>query len=238
MGIDKSLYVSVIITAYNRKEFLLNAIKSVTNQTLNKKYYEIIVIKNYNDDIVDDFINKNNIKNILMDGTVGEFLYKGIKESNGNIISFLDDDDLFTDNKLEIIYNKFKNTNIAYYHNGNIPINKSGKNITVNRVDDVVFNLSSISIRKIVINTDKIKNIFTNPDDFMYLSALESGKKIIKSKKKLTYYRIHNSASNIIVKNFDEYKKWNLEYLNINIESLTLLNKIFNSKRCMKLFQC
>lgn len=57
-----------------------------------------------------------------------------------------------------------------------------------------------------------------------------------KKQKKLTYYRIHNSASNIIVKNFDEYKKWNLEYLNINIESLTLLNKIFNSKKCISFF--
>ena len=42
-------YISVIITAYNRKDFLFNAIKSVVNQTLDKKYYEIIVIKNFED---------------------------------------------------------------------------------------------------------------------------------------------------------------------------------------------
>ena len=48
-------YISVIITAYNRKEYLLDAINSVINQTLDKKYYEIIVIKNYNDSKIDDF---------------------------------------------------------------------------------------------------------------------------------------------------------------------------------------
>ena len=44
MNDNKLPYISVIITAYNRKEFLLNAIKSALNQTLDKKYYEIIVI--------------------------------------------------------------------------------------------------------------------------------------------------------------------------------------------------
>jgi len=37
--------ITVIITAYNRKEFLEDAIKSAINQTLPRKYYEIIVVK-------------------------------------------------------------------------------------------------------------------------------------------------------------------------------------------------
>ncbi|AAT42890.1 glycosyltransferase [Picrophilus oshimae] len=104
----EDLFISVIITAYNRKEFLLDAVKSALNQTLSKEKYEIIVIKNYNDDNIDEFLNKNNIKNIIMDGTIGEYLYKGINESKGDIISFLDDDDLFFNNKLEYVYNLFK----------------------------------------------------------------------------------------------------------------------------------
>ena len=56
-----------------------------------------------------------------MDGTVGEFLYAGVSASSGGIISFLDDDDLFSSNKLEVVYNKFKsNNNICYYHNTHI----------------------------------------------------------------------------------------------------------------------
>ena len=37
--------------------FSIKAIKSAVNQTLDKEYYEIIVVKNFNDDLVDDFIN-------------------------------------------------------------------------------------------------------------------------------------------------------------------------------------
>ena len=50
---SKLIFISVIIIAYKRKEFLLGAIKSVLNQTLDKKYYEIIVVKNYKDDAID-----------------------------------------------------------------------------------------------------------------------------------------------------------------------------------------
>ncbi|MCW1293277.1 MAG: glycosyltransferase [Candidatus Parvarchaeota archaeon] len=66
-------YISVIVTAYNRKEFLLNALKSAVNQTLDRKFYEIIVVKNFNDNEIDNYIQQNNIKEINMDGTVGEF---------------------------------------------------------------------------------------------------------------------------------------------------------------------
>ena len=72
---DRLPYISVIITAYNRKEFLLNAIKSAINQTLDKKYYEIIVIKNFEDKNIDEFIDNHNIQKIFIDGTMGEFIY-------------------------------------------------------------------------------------------------------------------------------------------------------------------
>ncbi len=102
-------YISVIITSYDRKGYLLNAIKSVINQTLDKKYYEIIVIKNFNNSIIDKFIDKNKIKSILSDyKSLSKKLYLALNIANGNIISFLDDDDLFANNKLEIVYNKFK----------------------------------------------------------------------------------------------------------------------------------
>jgi cellulose synthase/poly-beta-1,6-N-acetylglucosamine synthase-like glycosyltransferase len=41
---DKKPYISVIITAHDRKEFLKEAINSVINQTLDKSFYEFIVV--------------------------------------------------------------------------------------------------------------------------------------------------------------------------------------------------
>jgi len=56
---ENKLYISVIITAYNRKEFLLDAFNSALNQTLSRDKHEIIVTKNFRDSKIDSYIKKN-----------------------------------------------------------------------------------------------------------------------------------------------------------------------------------
>ncbi|MCH4816713.1 MAG: glycosyltransferase [Saccharolobus sp.] len=95
-------YISVIITAYNRKQFLLDAIKSVLNQSLNRNEYEILVAKNFKDDNIDNYLYNNKIKNISIFRSVNNsYIAEAVKLSSGEIISFLDDDDLFLPTKLE-----------------------------------------------------------------------------------------------------------------------------------------
>ena len=232
MNGNKLPYISVIITAYNRKEFLLNAIKSVVNQTLDKKYYEIIVIKNFTENTIDEFIDTHNVKNILMDGTVGEFLYAGVSASSGEIISFLDDDDLFSNDKLEVVYNKFKaNNNLCYYHNAHITVNEKYQKLDSKLGKEIAFNLSSISIAKPILNVNFLKKISFNPDDFMYLSALESGKNIIAGKENLTYYMQHNSASYFLTNNINEFISYRKLSLNLQIKQFKIYREMFISKK-------
>ncbi len=56
-------FISVIITAYNRKEFILEALQSAVNQTLKRDKYEIICIKNFKDAKIDRYIKDNGIIN-------------------------------------------------------------------------------------------------------------------------------------------------------------------------------
>ena len=112
-------YISVIITAYKRKEFILGAVNSVINQSLEKSKYEIIVVKNYLDNTIDKFLNEHNIIDIYTDRIpLGAKIAYGIEKSEGEVICFLEDDDLFLPNKLEIIYSVFKeNPNITFLRN-------------------------------------------------------------------------------------------------------------------------
>ena len=232
---NKFPYISVIITAYDRREYLLNAIKSVLNQTLDKKYYEIIVVKNFECSTIDNFINKNDIKNILSrDTTLKGKIYEALNITNGKVISFLDDDDVFFNNKLEIIYNKFKDNDVVYYHNDNIPVNEDKKILNLKkRNNGIDYNLSSISIRKSIIKIEDLNKINMLVDTFMYLCALESDKKIIKGSEKLTYYMFHNSISHIVAKNFEEYKKYHFNSMDMTLNSLIILRKIFSSKEAI-----
>ena len=62
---QKNNLISVIVTAYNRKKFLPYALKSLESQTLPKDKFEVIVVKNFEDQISDDIIRKNGWKDMV-----------------------------------------------------------------------------------------------------------------------------------------------------------------------------
>ena len=116
---DIDPFITVIITAYKRKDFLLQAIDSVLKQTLNRNKFEIVVVKNYTDDIIDNMLLLNHIKCLLVEEcNIGYMLSKAIQLANGSIVCFLDDDDRFEENKLQTIYDLFyNNKEVVYYWN-------------------------------------------------------------------------------------------------------------------------
>ena len=125
---EKLPIISVIITLYNRTQFIHEAIESVINQTLNKDLYEIILISN----IPIDTSNYGKIVelSIIEDKEIGKMYQRGLEISKGKIITFLDDDDLFYETRLEKIVNFYnKNNGTIYYHNSFSFIDTYGREI-------------------------------------------------------------------------------------------------------------
>ena len=110
--------ISVIITAYNRTEFCMDAISSVLNQDKIASRSEIIVIKNFYKKEIDNLILANNIISIFKDNcNLGEMLSTAISAASGEILCFLDDDDLFIPNKINHVKRVFREVeNLIYYH--------------------------------------------------------------------------------------------------------------------------
>ena len=107
---------TVIVTAHKRKAFIKDAIKSIMENSLSPT--EIVVVKNFKDSKIDSFLGAYHIKNIYTDDeTLGGKISLGISESSGDILFFLDDDDLFSKNKIREVVNKFSEYNIGFYHN-------------------------------------------------------------------------------------------------------------------------
>ena len=111
--------VSVVIPSFNRLDYLLRAIESVLNQTYSKT--EIIVVNDgsteegylehkYIKDIKQINLEQNQkIINGFGPGNIRNF---GINKASGEWIAFLDDDDLWLKDKLEIQLNHLKGTDL------------------------------------------------------------------------------------------------------------------------------
>ncbi|EGR3199044.1 glycosyltransferase family 2 protein, partial [Vibrio parahaemolyticus] len=96
--------VSVIMPCYNGEQYIRESIESVLQQTY--KNWELIIIDDASNDnsvmIVNDFLNDSRIKlltNNYEKGAAGA-RQTGIDSSNGQLIAFLDSDDLWMPQKL------------------------------------------------------------------------------------------------------------------------------------------
>jgi len=101
--------VSVIIPTYNRRGFIGNAIQSVLNQTYPS--IELIVVDDGSTDgseiALEPFLDK--IKYIKQDNSgVSRARNRGLEEATGEIIAFLDSDDEWLPQKIEMQVNFFK----------------------------------------------------------------------------------------------------------------------------------
>ena len=110
--------VSVIIPTYNRLAYICKAIESVLVQTY--KNYEIIVVDDGSTtnvkQVLEAYMNK--IKYLYQENRgLAAARNKGVKNSCGKYLAFLDDDDLFEPRKLEIqvpILENNPNTGFVY----------------------------------------------------------------------------------------------------------------------------
>ncbi|MBL1211026.1 glycosyltransferase family A protein [Geminocystis sp. GBBB08] len=103
-------FISVIIPAFNAEKYLKDAIESVIKQ--NYQPLEIILIDDGSTDNTAKVTKSfQNIKYIYQENS-GPAIARnnGIKIAKGEFIAFLDADDLWTDNHLELLVSCFKKT--------------------------------------------------------------------------------------------------------------------------------
>ncbi|MBX8634207.1 MAG: glycosyltransferase [Thermoplasmata archaeon] len=151
-------YISVLIVAYDRKEYISRAIHSVMCQTLSNDFYEIIVITNFEIDPL--LVDAGRLK-VMYSNTreIGPKISEALKLCNGEILSFLEDDDIWLPNKLETVFQLFNSdAKMGYYHNNWSIIDEAGVEIS--------HPLHSVGRRKLLklkrISIDSVNRTYTN----------------------------------------------------------------------------
>ena len=113
MTIHSSPLVSVVIPTYNHAHFLVTALQSVIDQTYSN--WEAIVVDNHSTDNTDTVVQSFNNPRISLlkihnDGVIAASRNMGIKNAKGEWIAFLDSDDLWYPEKLQIVMDQVKAT--------------------------------------------------------------------------------------------------------------------------------
>lgn len=210
--------ISVIVSAHDRKKFLKESVGSVLNQTLPRQEYEIIVVKNFHDREIDDYLKENTVREIYTEhGPLIMKHYAGIDSSSGEIICFLDDDDMFHPKKLELVKERFLEERISYYHNSytsnisefrsagteadhsvliHTPGKRGGTSLREISRHSPSANPSSITISRELadFSSGLAVRVTRNVDVFWFISSLEFGRPIVIDLRKLVFYRLHDSG--------------------------------------------
>ena len=202
--------VSVIVTSYNRKEFLTETINSILNQTF--KDFELIVIDNFsnydfithinlfNDNRIRYFQNQNN-------GIISLNRNFGIKKAKGNYLAFCDDDDIWIKEKLDLQIKRIvengcdlvSSNMILFKHDINNIVGNQ-KNRLVKDLNDLLksnqINTSTVLVKRtelVCFNCDKV--LTTIEDHALWINLYLNGFKFDFIKEPLIYYRISDSMS-------------------------------------------
>lgn len=120
--------ISVIICTYNRAKYLYNILKSIAQNTLEKSIFEVLVIdNNSNDDTVQIFeqfkkdFSEINARYIFEPQQGLSFARnRGILESTGEILIYVDDDALVNTEYLQSYFDFFQNNTNIYAAGGPI----------------------------------------------------------------------------------------------------------------------
>ena len=221
MNINSSPLVSIIIPTYNHAKFIGKALNSVKNQTY--KNWEAIVIDNNSTDETNKILNNitdTRIKHIKIDnkGVIAKSRNIGINEANGEWIAFLDSDDFWTKDKLEIcIKNINVNIDFIYHCLESVNDNKKfifkkkkfvGRKLNKPILNDLLVSSifkgtpignSSVFVRKKILNKiggiSENKKLITSEDFNTWLRIAEMTDNFKYINQKLGYFLIHEGSS-------------------------------------------
>lgn len=221
--------VSIITAMYNSETFISETINSVINQTY--KNWELILIDDFSTDStlqrIQPFLDKNsNIKLIKNTSNLGAAITrnKGIQAAKGDYIAFLDGDDVWKPEKLEIQMAFMQSNDCEVCFSSYQQIDEEGNSLnklikalpklTYNKFlkSNYIGNLTGMYNRK-ALGKINAPNLRKRQDWLLWLAAVKkSGKPALGIQESLAYYRVRkNSMSsnkyNLLKHNYWVYKK-------------------------------
>ncbi len=121
--------ISVIVGAYTRSRYLVDALTSVLEQTIDPNEIEILVTKGFENPEIDRFLEERRIPSINdREPRIGRWLLNAIERTRAPLVAILNDDDLFEPERLAHVVSIFRERPwLGYYRNRISAIDSEGR---------------------------------------------------------------------------------------------------------------
>lgn len=216
--------VSVLITAFRRREFLRSAVDSVLASTLARDLYEIVVVKDFADPELDPYLAAHGIVVVPSgEGPIGSSIELGLRASHGGIVCLLNDDDEFEPGKLARVVELFGSVpDLLYVHDRRVLVDADGRPLPVRArwekpqlgpivlVDEIdrrtkvglvhrnrgLFHDSCISVARRVYDghLEALPQVEVSEDVFTFYCALARPGRLFLDDQRLTRFRVHGKS--------------------------------------------
>ena len=215
--------ISVVIGAWDRREYLLDAARSARSQEGAPPDVELLVVKNFEDPAIDAALHLLGAR-LVLDTTpgVGAGVARALAEARGEVVCFLDDDDEFAPGKVASVARQFAaDPDLVLWRHGWRPIDARGRAIDGWPIHDwpasppagpielrtaadkrrsrvlPMYNLSTISVRRrsLLAWAPMFREVPAASDSLVFLAALASPGHLRLDPAPLTRHRVHPSAS-------------------------------------------
>lgn len=230
--------VSIITPVYNASKYIREMIDSVLSQTY--KNIEFILINDCSTDNSVDIINSYNDSRIRLINNINNLgaalsRNRGIEMAKGRFLAFIDSDDVWESNKLELQVRTLNNTDYVISYTGIQMINDNGEfiknqNVPAEMTYKKLLRNTAISTSSVVIDRNKVTvpivmpNRKTGEDYALWLSIL---RKCGNAKGETDYLLKYRKTKNSLSKNrFDSFG--DLWYGQHVLNRISVLHFMFN----------
>ena len=226
----KQPFFSIIIPTYNHAHLIRKCLDSVINQSLSN--WEAIVVNNFSEDNTIEIVNSYSDDRIRLinyknNGVIGASRNHGFKAAKGNWICFLDSDDWYKTDRLEVLSKlDLDNFDLVYHplliwsngmSNSKTPVRQLDMN---NPYKDLLYNLNTIATSSTCIRRDfflknegfsECKELIGVEDFDLWVRLAKSGMKAMLVNLELGYYYV--GESNTTYKDERQINRLNAVYL-------------------------
>ncbi|MEM0129418.1 MAG: glycosyltransferase [Thermoplasmata archaeon] len=215
--------ISIVVTAWNRRAFLREAVQSAAAPPEPAGGREIVVVKNFEEPLLDRDLAAMGARLVLdREPAVGASVARGLAEARAPVLCFLDDDDRFAPGKVAAVAEAFaRDPSLVLLRNGWRPIDVRGEPIPGWPIHDwpaaaprrpvvlrteaekrasrilPMYNLSTMSVRRDALLpwAGRFRPIPAASDSLVVLASLASGGTVAYDPRPWTLHRIHASTS-------------------------------------------